>query len=253
MIPFRCASAIADRNAPRLLFASRRRHHSRNERNRRFFEHARRLAGSRILDDQAVLRVGRVTRDTRPLECRRVHPRRVAVRREQLNRTILHDRVELLARRQFVGKRREVPTASEDPGFVRVLLGPRVDTLLDLGKRHRVRQVDPLEIEAAFDEVQVGVVESRQHASAMRIDHRRLRAPQAHHVAFAADAQDLIAADRHGLGGGVVLVGRVDHRVVDDHIHRTFAVVPLRTHDEAGNEGRSNDSDDDERSEAGRH
>ena len=48
--------------------------------------------------------------------------------------------------------------------------------------------------------VQVCVVEARKHRGALRVDHRRLRALQAGDLALAADAQDLVAADRHRFG-----------------------------------------------------
>jgi hypothetical protein len=114
-------------------------------------------------------------------------------------------------------------------------------------------EIDAVEPGSAGKEIRVRVVEARQYRSAARIDHRRLRTPQTHDLAFAADAQDLIAADRDRFSHRALRVGGVDLGVVDDDVDRAVTIVALGSDDESGNQRCRDDTDDDVGGKAGGH
>ena len=109
---------LGDRGAQRAraLGPRRLRHVTAHERHRRFLQDAGRLAGSRVLHDDAVRRVRRSLRDPRQPQRAGVHPRRVAVVADDLGRSIGDDGIELLACRQAAGERLVVPPAPQHPG-----------------------------------------------------------------------------------------------------------------------------------------
>jgi hypothetical protein len=176
----------------------------------------------------------------RGLKRLRVHPERLPVLREQPRRAVRDGRVELPARR-LIGERVERPAAAHDPRRFGPRLGPRGETRLHLVQRIGAVQPHAVARESAGDQRRMRVVEPREHGAAMRVDDGRLRAAVAHHLALAADLEDLVAADRDRLRRRAEVVGGVDLRVVDDQIDRAAAVVALRPDDQASDERRPDD------------
>ncbi|GGY51269.1 hypothetical protein GCM10010363_35330 [Streptomyces omiyaensis] len=77
-------------------------------------------------------------------------------------------------------------------------------------------------VEAAADDVQVGVVESGDDAAAQRVDHAGRRTDVPGDGAVVADGEDPSVADGERPGRRVGRIARVDLRVADDEVGRVF-------------------------------
>jgi len=105
-----------------------------------------------------------------------------------------------------------VPIAAGDPLFW-PLFRAVGNTLREFGGRCGVLQVNAVQLEAAADEVDMGVVEAGQHELAAGIDDVRLAASPRVNFAGAADGDDAVADDGHGVGLRTVRINRPDLRV----------------------------------------
>ena len=121
-------------------------------------------------------------------------------------------------------------------------LGPHPDGVLDLLDGGRRVEADLIERQPPADQVSVCIVETGQHCAAIGVDHRRLRAPQALHLAVRADPHHLVAAHRDRLGE-LVVFARVNLAVNDDQIDGTI-VFALRTDDQPGDDRDTNNESD---------
>ena len=85
------------------------------------------------------------------------------------------------------------------------------------------------------------------------VDDDGLGALEAGDLTIGADAQNLVAANGHGLGHRAAPIRGVDGGVPDNEVHRPLTVVALRTDDQAGDQRRGDDRDDNVSGQARRH
>ena len=159
----RMGSSDAGGQRTTLLRPARCRHHLADEALGRFLEQAFRLAGAGLTCDLAVGRIRRGCGNRGRLQRLAVHPRAVPVEADQRHRPVGHGRIQLRARRETAGKRSVVPAAAANPGCRRVGGGEVTNALLDLVERARAAEIQLLKTLRAAEEVDVAVVESRQH------------------------------------------------------------------------------------------
>ncbi len=87
--------------------------------------------------------------------------------------------------------------------------------------------------QAAFDQVQMRIVEAWQYGRPLRVDHHRLGALQSDDLAVAADFEDLVGTNSDRFRGFVGGLAGKDHGVVDDQINRAVTVVTLGPNDQS--------------------
>ena len=159
---------------PQLIVTGRRREMPAHEPHRRFLQHPGRLSGSRILHDDAVLRIRRASVHAGQGQRSGVDPCRVPVVGRHVRGTVRHEGVENLAGRQPAREWLVVPAPAGDPGLVGIRGGVRLDRILDVGEGDGVEQIHAFEPEPSTQEMGVGVVEAGHHRAAVRIDDRGL-------------------------------------------------------------------------------
>ena len=75
----------------------------------------------------------------------------------------------------------------------------------------------------AGSQVDVRVVEAREHGLAVKVDDARVRSPGPQHLGIAADGDEPAVADRRGLGGREAGIDGDDMGVADDEVRRRVA------------------------------
>ncbi len=193
VMPRRCASSIAGADRGEAIFTGRLRRGRAHQRHRRFLQRAGRLAGARILDDDAV-GGGLGAGESIPASFERpgVGPAGVPVIGNQVRRAIGHERVEQLPRRHGAAERLVVPAAAGDPLALGMRFRPDANRVLDLFERGGVAETDLIERQAAADQVRVRVVEAGHHRADLGVDDGGLRAAQPLNLAVRSDAMTLL-------------------------------------------------------------
>ncbi len=214
---------------------------------RGLLENAGRVAGGRVAHNHSAGRVGRLAGDPRRLQRERVDPRRVAVVAAHVGGAVGDQGIELLARGEASGEGCVVPASAEHPGAIGMGGGKGLDGGADLLQGGGVEQVGLLQAEASAHQVQVCVVQARQHRGAVRVDGLGRAARKPLHLAVGSDPENGVAANGERFGEASRAVGGVDAAVQDDQVHRPGLVVALRADDQADDEGSGDDRHDDER------
>ncbi len=163
------------------------------------------FAGSRIANDDASGRVRGGSRHARALESGRVGQGHMAIQTIHKNGSAASRRIDHLPVRQR-GTRPTlvVPIAACHPpprGHTRDELP---NPFGKLGWISRLPQIDRRELQTASEEMDVGVVEAREHESAARIENPRLGTGHAGNFSVRSDHQNPSAANRHRLGSRTV-------------------------------------------------
>ena len=213
----------ADRPHPGIV--RHRRHHARHEADRRVLEDPRRLAGS-VAHDLAARRRLRVAGHPGEPQRAAVRERHVTVVAVHEHRRVGRQRVEVLAGGQPRPRERlVVPRPAEHP----LALPERPSVLRDaageLLGRACVLQLHLRELEARVHEVQVGVVEPRDDASAAGVDAPRGRSRPRLDVPRRTDRHDPLAEDGDRLGLRPRGVAGPDATVQHDEVGRAVLRV----------------------------
>jgi hypothetical protein len=171
-----------------------------------------------IAHDDPTRDVPRVAIDLRQPERGRVRQRHVAVEAVKQDRVVGGDGVDPApVRERGAGPAFVIPVAADDP-LARLPLGDEGRHPLDeLALRVRGPQVHAGELEAAIEEVQVAIHESRGHQPIAIGEHPRARAHQPHDLGAVAHRGDGVTRDGDRAGprpGGVAGPDpAVDHEV----------------------------------------
>ena len=187
---------------------------------RAFLQHAGGLTGARIADDRAVHRIRRVAGDPGQRQRLRVDPGGVVVEAADEGRPIGHRGIELRPRRQSAGEGVVAPALAEHPRPRRLGRGELPQPGLHLRHRVGVTDVGALGGEAAFEQVQVGVVEAGHDAAAPRVEGGGRRPAQPLEIGGAAHGDDPIAAHGHRFVQRGRAVGGIDPGVGHQQIRR---------------------------------
>ncbi|MCY1299572.1 hypothetical protein D9M70_491050 [compost metagenome] len=182
-----------------------------------------------VTGDLAARRVGRVPAIANRPEGGAIQERPV-IEMQQEHRRIRGDRIDLVDRRQPLFSKLVFGKPADDPHPLR----RRRDRHLALQHRHRIGERTHavpaqlhVEVEAAAHDVGVVVVETRQHALALEVDHPGARAGQRHDRPVVVDGQELSVLDGNGACRRVAAVERGDKAVVQDQVGRHRGVSSL--------------------------
>ncbi len=111
-----------------------------------------------------------------------------------------------------------VPVAAHQPALARQLAVEVAQALAELGLVGRVLQRHLGQAQPGAQEVNVAVVKPGQDAPALQVEDARVRPDERADVGVAADDQDAVAADGHGLGFGLRAVDGPDLAVEQDQV-----------------------------------
>ncbi len=169
---------------------------------------ARRLA-IRFAINAAARRIGGLLGDAGNAQRRRVRHQHVPVGADEERGMIAGDRIQVLARGNFLHRPLGVvPAASQYPFAGRGSLHALGNARLHLIERFRVRQFDIQHLEAAVGQVQVRVVEAGHREAPAQVHHLRVRAFDFADFIAGADRRDAPVAHRDCLGARVDSGGR---------------------------------------------
>jgi hypothetical protein len=155
--------------------------------------------GARVAHDDAVLGVGRAVLDAGQGERPRVDPGGVAVVAGHHRGSVLHCRVELGPRRKPAGEGAVEPATAEHPGPIRVRPRKGPNPGLHVREIGRLEEVHAVEGLAAFEEMNVRVVEAGDDGPEPSVDDLGPSGLEGLDLQGGADPQDLAAGDRDGL------------------------------------------------------
>ena len=135
-----------------------------------------------------------------------------------------------------------VPIATGDPTTFRNLRRKRLDPRGKLLRRISIAQVDARELKTAAEKMRVRVVETGQEQTLMRVDDARVWTSKFPDVVSRADGDDTVRVGRHGFGGWLRRVHRVDDGVDDDGVghERRFVSVNGKIHKTQGQDDARN-------------
>jgi hypothetical protein len=171
------------------------RQHPLDEVQRGLQERAGGLTRRGVARDRAACRVRGLAVDAGRPKRGPVDPSRVAVVGTEEDRPDRLDRVELVRRGHPAGDGRVDPAVPHEPRRVRVGGGPGADTRREVVEVRGAREVDLVEAPRAPEQVDMGIVEPRQHEAAAGVDEFRGRtSPRS---CFAVGAQPRNPAVRH--------------------------------------------------------
>ena len=181
-----------------------------HERACHLLEGSRGLAGAGVADDHAILGILGALRDAGEGQGLRVRPAAVPVVALHVGGTVGHHRVELRLRGKASRERAVEPPVAADPGRPGIDAREGLDAAL-----HRLQglvfdEIDLVQGQSALDEVDVGVVEAREHQAPPRIQDLGLRPTQGRRLCARAHGDQPAAAHREGLGPGVLRLGGPD-------------------------------------------
>ena len=155
--------------------------------------------------------------DARLLECDRIGPGRVMVGREDDDRPVPHDPVEVMARQRFVLADDHVIRLAADHEVVAgMLLQIGLGARLQLLEAARAGEVEVGEFGCTREQVHVAFDEARDDGSAPGIDHAGVGTLITHHLSMSPQAHDPIPGNGNRFGGRTSLVHGQDGGIGDD-------------------------------------